>query len=137
MAWLRANGFGPGRAEIILPHDGAQNDKVYDVSYESVLREAGFSVRVVPNQGKGAAMARIEAARRHFPRMVFDEVGTEAGREALGHYHELIDADRGIGLGPKHDWSSHGADSFGLGAVIYEEPKSSAQRLELPSMGIV
>ena len=137
VAWLRANGFGPGRAEIILPHDGAQNDKVYDVSYESVLREAGFSVRVVPNQGKGAAMARIEAARRHFPRMVFDEVGTEAGREALGHYHELIDADRGIGLGPKHDWSSHGADSFGLGAVIYEEPKSSAQRLELPSMGIV
>jgi phage terminase large subunit len=63
--WLRDNGYG--KALCILPHDGATNDKVYAVSYESALKEAGFEVEVVPNQGKGAAMFRVEAARRLFP----------------------------------------------------------------------
>jgi phage terminase large subunit len=29
---------------------------------------------------------------------------------------------RNIGLGPEHDWASHGADAFGLMAVAYEDP---------------
>lgn len=33
--WLRDNGYG--RALCILPHDGANNDKVFDVSYELSL----------------------------------------------------------------------------------------------------
>jgi hypothetical protein len=49
--------------------------------------------------------------------MWFDEEKTEAGRDALGFYHERRDSERNIGLGPEHDWSSHGADSFGLMAV--------------------
>ena len=93
----------------------------YDVSYESALRSAGYRVTVVPNQGKGAAKARIEAARRLFPAMWFNAATTEGGREALGSYHEKKDAVRNIGLGPEHDWSSHGADSFGLGCIAYEE----------------
>ncbi|HEX8418521.1 MAG TPA: phage terminase large subunit, partial [Sphingomonas sp.] len=62
--WLRSKGYGPDRAQIWLPHDGSTQDKVFDVSYESALRSAGYSVTVVPNQGKGAAAARVEAARR-------------------------------------------------------------------------
>ena len=135
LAWLRQRGWG--KAEIVLPHDGAQGDKVYDVSYESACREAGFSVRVVPNQGKGAASIRIEVTRRLFPRIWFNEATTEPGREALGHYHEKQDKDRGIGLGPNHDWSSHGADAFGLGCVVYEEPRKGQGRLELPSQSYV
>jgi phage terminase large subunit len=126
--WLRKNGYG--NAEIYLPHDGATNDRVYDVSYESALTEAGFSVTVVPNQGKGAAAARIEATRRRFPAMRFNESTTEPGRDALGWYHEKKDEDRMIGLGPEHDWSSHGADALGLMAVVYEEPKSTADAPE-------
>lgn len=121
--WLRENGYG--KSLCILPHDGASNDKVYDVSYESALREAGFEVTVVPNQGKGAAMQRVEAARRLFPSIWFNEKTTEAGREALGAYHEKKDEIRGIGLGPNHDWSSHDADSFGLMCVVYEEPQEA------------
>jgi len=120
--WLRSKGYTPDRARIWLPHDGATNDKVYNVSYESALREAGYTVEVVPNQGKGAASARIEAGRRLFPSIWFDEETTEAGRAALGWYHENRDTDRGIGLGPEHDWSSHGADAFGLMCVAYDEP---------------
>lgn len=121
--WLRTKGYTPDRAQIWLPHDGVTHDKVYSVSYESALRDAGYDVTVVPNQGKGAAAARIEAGRRIFPNIWFDEETTEAGRDALGWYHERKDESRNIGLGPEHDWSSHGADSFGLMAVAYEEPK--------------
>lgn len=123
LAWMREKGFTPDRAQIWLPHDGATNDKVYSASYESALREAGYTVTVVPNQGKGAAAARIEAGRRLFGSIWFDDETTEAGRDALGWYHEKKDEARQIGLGPNHDWSSHGADAFGLMAVAYEEPK--------------
>lgn len=121
-AWCRARGYGPDRAQFWLPHDGATSDRVYAVSYESALRDAGYKVNVVPNQGRGAAAARIEAARRLFPAIWFDEESTAGGREALGWYHERRDPQRGIGLGPKHDWSSHGADAFGLLCVAYEPP---------------
>jgi phage terminase large subunit len=119
--WLRSRGWG--NALCILPHDGSSNDKVFDVSYESALRSAGFEVIVVPNQGKGAASMRIEAARRLFPSIWFNAATTEAGRDALGWYHEKKSADeRNVGLGPEHDWSSHGADAFGLMCVVYEPP---------------
>jgi phage terminase large subunit len=39
-------------------------------------------------------MMRIESARRLFPRIWFNEVSTEAGREALGWYHEKKDETR-------------------------------------------
>ena len=120
--WMRSKGYSPEKAQIWLPHDGATQDKVYSVSYESALMDAGYDVSVVPNQGKGAAAARIEAARRMFPAMWFNESTTEPGRDALGWYHEKRDDARGIGLGPEHDWASHGADAFGLMCVAYEEP---------------
>ncbi len=118
--WLRANGFGS--AECILPHDGAHGDAVTGVRFEDHIRTAGFGVRTIQNQGKGAAMKRIEAARRMFGQIWFNETTTEAGRDALGWYHEKRDDDRNIGLGPEHDWASHGADAFGLMCVAYEEP---------------
>lgn len=121
--WMRANGYSPDRVQIILPHDGSSHDKVYDVSYESAFRDAGYDVVVIPNQGKGAAMLRVESARRLFPSMWFNEATTAALLDALGWYHEKRDTERNIGLGPEHDWSSNGADAFGLGCVAYEEPQ--------------
>lgn len=118
IGWLRDHGYE--KAECILPHDGDTNDKVYDVSFKSALEAAGFSVTVIPNQGKGAAKMRIEAVRRIMPLVWFNEATTEAGRDALGWYHEKKDEERNIGLGPEHDWSSHGADAFGLMAVFFE-----------------
>lgn len=126
--WMRSQGYTPDRAQIWLPHDGGTNDKVFDVSYESALRDAGYKVTVIPNQGKGAASARIEAGRRLFPSMWFNEETTSGGLEALGAYHERKDEARGIGLGPNHDWASHGADAFGLGCVAYEEPRVKRDR---------
>lgn len=125
--WLRSQGYTPDRVIIYLPHDGDTKDRVFDVSYRSAFEDAGYTVQVIPNQGKGAAMQRVEKGRELFPRMRFDETKTEAGRKALGWYHEKKDEARGIGLGPLHDWSSHSADAFGAGCVAYEEPRAKQE----------
>jgi phage terminase large subunit len=69
-------------------------------------------------------MKRVEAARRLFPSIWFNENTTKAGRRALGWYHEKKNA-LGAGVGPEHDDSSHGADAFGLMAIAYEAPRTA------------
>lgn len=122
---LRSKGYGD--AICILPHDGAHRDAVTAQRFEDHVREAGFTVEVVRNQGRGAAMQRIEAVRRLFPRMWFDRDKTEPGRKALASYHERRDDKRQIGLGPEHDWASHGSDSIGLMAIAYREPSETIE----------
>src|SRR5215218_7281061 len=73
--WMRSRGWG--KAWVILPHDGVAGAKVFATSYESAIREAQFDVLVIQNQGAGAASARIETARRHFPRVFFKADTTE------------------------------------------------------------
>lgn len=122
--WLHSKGYKPDTADIYLPHDGATNDRIIDASFESAFTAAGYTVTVIPNQGKGAAKQRVEAARRVFGMIYFDEESTQDGRDALGWYHEKkSDDDREALLGPEHDWSSHGADAFGLMAIDYEIPR--------------
>lgn len=131
LQWMRENNYLPGNTEVFLPHDGATHDKVFAVSYQSAFEGAGYSVTVVPNQGRGAAMARVNAARRIFPSVWMAQqsvdglepgaVTTETGLEALAWYHEKWDDERDIGLGPHHDWASHGSDAFGLMAIVAED----------------
>lgn len=128
LAWMRENDLVPKHTQVWLPHDGSTHDKVFDVSYESAIKDAGYEVEVVPNQGKGAAAARIETARRFFPFIWFYEATTAGGIEALGWYHEKKDEARGIGLGPEHDWSSHGADAFGLMCIAAEQIQAEMGR---------
>lgn len=135
--WMRSQGYTPDRAKIWLPHDGEQHDKVFDVSYESAFKKAGYEVVVVPNQGKGAAMQRVEAARNQFSKMWFDEK-CKTGVDAISWYHEKKDQIRMVGLGPNHDWSSHSSDAFGLGAVIYEpQIKRTRKPLKYSNVGII
>jgi phage terminase large subunit len=110
---------------VYLPHDGSRvgPENASGRSYEDQARDAGFDVEIIRNQGQSAAMLRVDAGRRLFPRIWFDEAKTEAGRDALGAYHERRDEKRETGLGPEHDWSSHAADAFGLMCVAYEEPR--------------
>ena len=124
--WLKSKGYTPGRTTIILPHDGRTQDRVHDVSYESAFRAAGYAVEVIPNQGKGAAMARVERVRTLFPAIWIDEATCEGGLQALGAYQENYDDDRNVGLGPLHNWASNGADAFGLMAVAYRPPVTTS-----------
>jgi phage terminase large subunit len=132
--WLRSKGYD--RVQCILPHDGVKSEFVYATTYQDALRKAGFDTVVVPNQGPGAAMQRIERVRELFPRMWFNTVPTEPGRKSLGAYHEKRDDQRKIGLGPNHDWASHGADAFGLMAIHYTEPRSTiGGKIVMPKYG--
>ncbi len=130
IAWMHSQGYTSNKASVWLPHDGSTHDRVYDVSYESAFKKAGYDVEVMPNQGKGAAMQRIEAVRRWLGSCWFNEEKCHGGIEALGWYHEKIDDKRDIGLGPEHDWSSHGADAFGLMCVAVEELFEVARNTE-------
>lgn len=136
---LRKRGWS--RAICVTPHDGINENNITGKRYYQHLRDAGFEApEPIPNQGRGAAMMRVEAARRLFPQVWFNETSTEAGRDALGYYHEKRSEERGIGLGPDHDWSSHAADAFGLMCVAYEEPspqrpKKPPQRTSMSWMG--
>lgn len=132
LRWMDLKGYKPENTSIWLPHDGETHDRVYNVSYESAFEDAGYTVEVVPNQGRGAAIARINALRRVFPSIWMttadvrpddEETGNTvaAGVEALGWYHEKWDDERDIGLGPDHDWASHGSDAAGLMAVVAED----------------
>jgi len=119
--WLRTRGYA--QAILYLPHDGVNENNITGKRYEDHLREAGFNVEPpVKNQGKGAAMMRIEALRRLGPQIWWNEATTEPGRDAIGFYHERKDDARNVGLGPEHDWSSHAADALGLMAICYQEP---------------
>jgi phage terminase large subunit len=122
---LRAKGYE--KAICYLPHDGVNENNITGKRYEEHLRDANFTVEPpVKNQGKGAAMMRVEAVRRLGSKLWFNEATTEPGRDALGFYHERKDETRNVGLGPDHDWSSHCADAFGLMAICYEEPGRAA-----------
>lgn len=119
--WMRSRGWS--KAIVHLPHDGVNTNNITGKRYVDHWRDAGFECeQPAANLGSGAASQRIEAARRLFSRMWFDEEKTDAGRAALGWYHARIDDERGTDLGPDHDWSSHAADAFGEMCVAYKEP---------------
>lgn len=120
LEWLRAKGYGSARC--YLPHDGAERDAVSAIRFEDHIRSAGFATETVHNQGKAAALKRVESARRLFPSIWINEATCGPGIEALAGYHEKRDEKRNIGLGPEHDEFSHGADAFGLMCVAYEAP---------------
>lgn len=133
-AWLRQKW---PKAKVRLPHDGANTNNVTGKRYQDHWQDAGFDASTRENAGTGAAAQRIEAVRRLFPQMWFNEATTDAGRAALGWYHARIDEERGTDLGPEHDWASHAADAFGLMALEYEEPRKNVDRLQMPSFGAV
>jgi phage terminase large subunit len=138
VSWMRQHGYD--KAINYFPHDGVNANNVTGKTYKQHWEDADFKCEPpIPNQGRGAASMRVEAVRRLGSKMWFNAETTEAGREALGFYHEKKDESRNVGLGPDHDWSSHAADSFGLMAICYEEPGRAAnfnRALQYPNMGI-
>lgn len=77
---------------IFTPHDGANVNNATAKRYVDHWADAGFECNPpIKNGGAGATSMRIEAVRRILPRCWFNEATTEAGRDALGYYHEKKD----------------------------------------------
>lgn len=134
--WMRRRGYA--NAQVILPHDGGEHDNTVGKRYFQHWREAGFDTPE-PSKGVGdghnhAASQRIEAARRVFPRIWFNEDTTETLRRSLGWYAPKYDKD-GNDMGPNHDDRSHDADAFGLMCVRYEEPRKAIAPVVRPRYG--
>lgn len=126
LQWLRDKGYS--KCLCVLPHDGANTNAITAAQFSTHIEDAGFPTETIPNQGKGAALKRVETARRLFPSIWFNEKTTTSGLDALGWYHEKRDEHRNVGLGPDHDWSSHSADAFGLMCIAYETPREAKKK---------
>lgn len=133
LLWLRMRGWD--NCVCVLPHDGANHSNVTGMRFADHIRQAGFKAETIGNQGRGADMLRIEAARRLFPNMWFNESTCADGIEALGYYKEKKHPVTGVGLGPDHDDYSHCADAFGLMCVAYEAPREKIKPRERVAVG--
>jgi phage terminase large subunit len=89
---LRRRGW---KEAIVCLHDSVAHNNITGKRYIDHWREAGFECETpIKNTGAGAAMMRVEAARRILPRCWFNEKTTEA----LGYYHERKDENRNVGV---------------------------------------
>lgn len=74
----------------------------------------------------------INAARVILPRCSFDQERCEKGLKALYNYHrEWDDKSQTYKDKPKHDWSSHAADSFRYLSVGFVTPKKRSYKDDL------
>lgn len=146
LGWFRDRGWdGPRKPLMVLPHDAAQThaDNPTGIDFEAQLRNAGYQTKKV-HSPPGIIMQRIQTSRRLGPRVWFNNAkrdgkdATEAGRAALGWFHEKWDKERNVGLGPEHDWAIHGSDAYGLSMIDYEEPRAQiAPELLRPRYGTI
>lgn len=95
--------------EHLLPHD-AEADNIRGDTIQNQLRALKVGrTRIVP---KESVEIGIQAVRALFPKLVFDEVRTQLGRERLAAYRKDKNADGYYKAKPKHDQASDAADAL-------------------------
>lgn len=90
------------------PHDVRNRELGTGLSRIEQAALFGIHFNIVPNH---KVMDGINLARLNFEEVIFDLDKCADGVKALRHYKAKTDK-YGNGLGPEHDWSSHGADAF-------------------------
>ena len=107
--------------EHIGPHDLNVREMSTAVKRIDTLRDLGLDFRIAP---KLARSEGIEAVRRVLPTCQFHEQHCQDGIEALQAYERVYDTDlQNFKDTPKHNWASHGADSFRYLALMWDEYK--------------
>lgn len=97
------------------PHDIEVREFSSGTSRIETARALGIRFETV---GQHLIEDRIEACRLLLPRCWFDAERCKDGIAALRAYHKAFDDKRQTWRDrPEHDWSSHGADAFGCGAM--------------------
>ena len=100
----------------IFPHDIQVRELSTGTTRVESLRKMGLSrIEVQQKQSVGD---RIHAARQRIAISCFDSVKCSKGLECLESYQREWDSKTQMFKErPKHDWASHGADSFGYSAL--------------------
>lgn len=120
-------------SDHILPHDAAARELGTGKTREEVLRSLGMKPTV---QGVHRVEDGIEAVRNLLPQCWFDAKRCERGIEALKQYRKEYDDARGMfKTRPLHDWTSHPADAFRIGAMHRPATKRGERRV--PQVAIV
>ena len=109
------------------PHDMAVQSFSTGERRVDRARSLGINFKIVPKPK--VKMDSIEISRGIFPLYIFHERNTQAGIDALMHYHARTKPDGGE-TGPEHDWSSHAADSFLLIGQAFSQGMLPIRRLQ-------
>lgn len=114
---LNARGYNYGDW-LYLPHDARAKSLQTGRSIEQQLTGLGWKVRIVPELG---LIDGIQAARLTLADCYFDEKCRD-GIETLKQYQREYDEDkRCFKDKPRHDWTSHYADSFRYACLVWRE----------------
>lgn len=99
----------------IGPHDIEQKEYISGKSRIEVADQHGVEFEIAPRM---SVMEGIQAVRNMLGQCWFDKEKCDRGIEALKSYRPKYHEDLKIlGVTPVHDWSSHPADAFRMGAV--------------------
>jgi phage terminase large subunit len=99
----------------VLPHDAEARELQTGKSRQQFFIDRGLSTMVVPRHEIGD---RIHAVRMMLPYCYFDKNHCEDGMDALRLYRsEFSEKNQTYADRPRHDASSHFADSFGYAAM--------------------
>lgn len=111
------NGYRYG--QIFLPHDGKQREWTTGKTRKETMEKYGFNVEVIP---ASSIVEGINTAKQTFSKVYIDKNKCEGLISALSNYHRKEDTKNLVySKEPAHDWSSHGADTFRLMCVSYNE----------------
>ncbi|MCW5730433.1 MAG: hypothetical protein KIT20_06735 [Alphaproteobacteria bacterium] len=119
----------------VAPHDIRVRELGTGRSRFEVAAGLGLNFEVAPRL---AVEDGIQAVRALLPRCWFDRERCRAGIEALAQYRkQWNEAERSFSARPLHDWTSHAADAFRMGAVMPDRTGLLGQRLAYRAQGYI
>lgn len=115
----------------IAPHDIEVRELTTGKSRKETAEALGLRFEVAPML---SVEDGIESVRGMLPRCWFDEENAALGLRALKAYRKEWNEKLGTWHDyPRHDWASHGADSFRTGAVA-AEPVVAGGKIDYPKV---
>jgi phage terminase large subunit len=110
----------------IFPHDTKARELISGITREKALKSLGIKATILVRHDIDDG---IDAVRSMMGSVWFDEENCKDGIEALRQYRKIWDEKRKMFAdSPYHDWSSHYADAFRMGAMHKRRKKASPYR---------
>lgn len=105
---------------IFVPHDGQKRD--FNTGKNTVDFGSDLGIEVIVVKRPTAKFNAIQSMRRMQYRTRYNKEHTERLIECVSNYSKEFDEERGVYKdNPKHDWSSHGVDSYQTMTLAIED----------------
>jgi hypothetical protein len=124
--------YGYNYNRLFLPHDAEHVRLESNRSIEQQFKEGGFKTHITENIPIGVGeLNGIQQVRKIFPRLWFDKEKNFQLIRALENYHKEWDEKAKVFRNqPKHDWSSHFADTLRYLAVNFKEKRPKRDKAQ-------